>query len=179
MWFARLAGRLASYWAKFCVMLIALGWFGLELLDRLAPQASAAVAAEPAAEAVTPPAVEQAVEPAQPPIDAAAAPPAAWASLAEETRRSLSSWSESVPTQLTLAACAGLAVGLIARPGVNRLAHQRRLRGARRRARLHERDLRLLAAESTRTPAISHRPTCTAPADLGYGLEAPARPPLV
>lgn len=144
------AGRFASNWAKFGVTLAAVGWFGLEALDRVLPgpgREAPMIATSPVVESrgIRVSGNHNEVEDA----DGQETFPehrSALQAVTQEFLANLSGIGDNRLIQVLVSLFVGLVTGLAGRPGVDRFIRWRRIQAARRRVRLFERDQLLLAS---------------------------------
>lgn len=150
MSFIESAGRFASSWAKFGVTLVALGWFGLETLDRVVPRATRGPSA-----VIASPIVDSQVVRASGDDDATRSgnnpepileDRSALRAITQELSTNLLRIGDNRGLQLLVALISGLVTGLVGRPGVDRFVRWRRVQAAKRRVRLFEQDQLLLAS---------------------------------
>ena len=146
-------GGIANGWGKFVVALVAVGWFGLQAVDRIVTDQDQQEVSTPAPDADMYVSTKTETQGAgteestytSMPVTNSTAPPTSFGKITNEIKSGATTLFGMLPTQLSLALLTGIALGLFGRPGFDWIVEKRRIASARKRMRLYERDQQLLA----------------------------------
>jgi hypothetical protein len=145
-------GKHLDGWAKFAVVIAAVGWFGLQVADRYAPRMATVTIGQPeptakhvAADVVQTVAYESDVADVE-----TVATASIFGQLIREIAVAASVLAANTFAQLATVLAVGVTGGLAIRPKVNQWREAQAVRAARRRANRHAYDLRLLAAHDAK-----------------------------